>query len=61
MRNPKTTILGAIAAVLAAIDPIIHSLEDGELTKTSMVRLAFAASLALFAYFAKDKEDEKKL
>lgn len=51
MKNWKTTVLGAIAAILVAIQPIIDAASGGEINWT---QLAFAAALAVMGYFTKD-------
>lgn len=50
MKNWKTTILGALAAIIIAIQPLI---ETGEINWKSVV---IAAAIAALGYFAKDKE-----
>lgn len=51
MKNWKTTILGAIAAILVAIQPIIEAAQGGEI---NWVQLGFAAALAAMGYLSKD-------
>lgn len=51
MKNYRTTILGAIAAILVAIQPIIEAAGGGEINWT---QLAFAAALAVMGYLSKD-------
>ena len=51
MKNWKTTIAGAIAAILLAIQPIIEAAQGGEI---NWQQLGFAVILALFGYLAKD-------
>jgi hypothetical protein len=50
MRNWKTTLLGLLAAVIIALQPL---LDQGEVTWKSLL---LAAAIAALGYFAKDKD-----
>lgn len=53
MRNWRTTLVGAISAVVLAIQPILE-LVQGDFSQVNWTQLAFAATLALLGYLTKD-------
>jgi len=50
MTNWKTTILGILAAIMIAVAPLIQT------GQVDWKAVALAAAVALFGYFAKDKD-----
>lgn len=57
MKNKFTTILGAVAAVLIAVKPVLDGSGYHFDTKTIM-EVSLAAVVALGGYFAKDANDK---
>ena len=55
MQDTKTTMIGAILAVLTAIQPAVAAF-DGTFNYKSGIQVAFAAALAFFGYYARDKK-----
>jgi hypothetical protein len=53
MKSSKTTVFGVILAALVAIQPIVEG-TGYHLDGSSVVKILFAASLAVFGYLAKD-------
>jgi len=57
MKNWKTTLLGALAALAVALKPVLDGSGYNFDTKT-IAELTFAAILALNGYVAKDREEK---
>ena len=55
MDDQKTTLIGAILAVLTAIQPAVAAF-DGTFNWKSAVQVAFAAALAFFGYYSRDRK-----
>lgn len=57
MKNWKTTLFGALAAIAIAIKPVMDGSGYNFDTKT-ICELSLAAIIALGGYFAKDSENK---
>jgi hypothetical protein len=58
MKDMKTTILGALLAVVTAVQPLL----DGtgyHFDRPTIGRLIFAGLIAVFGYLAADKKEKK--
>lgn len=53
MKSNKTTVFGLILSALVAIQPIVEG-TGYHVDGASVVKILFAASLAVFGYLAKD-------
>jgi hypothetical protein len=59
MKSNKTTIFGLILSALVAIQPIAEG-TGYHLDSASLIKVLFAASLAVFGYLAKDYDTTGK-
>lgn len=52
----KTTIIGAVLAVMYAIEPVINSFQEGEISGLSILKLITAGAIALLGYYSGDTQ-----
>jgi hypothetical protein len=58
MKNWKTTIIGALLAVMTAVQPLLDG-SGYHFDRPTIARLTFAGLIAALGYLAKDKDKEK--